>query len=368
LQGRGTPPNAVSSAPRYRFGELLLSPNRRLLLRGADEVALPPRCLDLLVVLVAERRRAVSREELHERVWGGAAVTDGAFTQAVRTLRRALGDDDPKQPLFIRTVARTGYQFVYPEVVEESDDTPLRAPDASTATANAPRTVLATAGRAALGAAGAGVLAALAMGPLLVLAGGAHWRLLPVLATIGALCGAWGGAFVGAGFTLGRRLRGSLVAAVAGGALGGALAGGLAHGLVRATLSELLGRTPNAFGGAVEGLVLGGAVALGLAVGRRAGGRGVLAAALGGAIAAGLLAVTGARLIGGSLDTLAAALRGTQLIAPLGTYLGESGAARVGAVTGPATRLAVSLVEGLLFGGGLAAALARRDGRRFSDR
>ena len=46
--------------PRYRFSELVLSPGRRLLLRGAEEVALAPRYLDLLLLLVAERHRVVA--------------------------------------------------------------------------------------------------------------------------------------------------------------------------------------------------------------------------------------------------------------------------------------------------------------------
>lgn len=116
-----SPAVSPPSPPRYRFGELLLSPGRRLLLRHGEPVALPPRYLDLLLLLVAERHRVVSREEIHQRVWGGVAVTDGAFTQAVRTLRRALGDDDPREPRFLRTAARHGYQFVALGVVEEDD-------------------------------------------------------------------------------------------------------------------------------------------------------------------------------------------------------------------------------------------------------
>ncbi len=111
--------------PRYRFGEVVLSPGRRLLLRGGEPVALAPRYLDLLMLLVAERHRVVEREEIHQLVWGGVAVTDGAFTQAVRTVRRALGDDDPREPRFIRTAARHGYQFVFPEVREEDDAAPM---------------------------------------------------------------------------------------------------------------------------------------------------------------------------------------------------------------------------------------------------
>src|SRR5262245_22983621 len=190
--------------PRYRFGELVLSPGRRLLLRGGEEVALAPRYLDLLLLLVAERHRVVSREEIHQLVWGGVAVTDGAFTQAVRTLRRALGDDDPRAPRYLRTAARHGYQFVADGVVEEDDGAPLAlaprvepsaleaepAPARATLDAIPERWLGRTLGRGflggALGAAAAGISAALLLGGLLVVTGGAHWRLLPVLCTLGA--------------------------------------------------------------------------------------------------------------------------------------------------------------------------------------
>ena len=395
--------------PRYRFGELLLSPGRRLLLRGAEPVALPPRYLDLLLLLIGERHRVVEREEIHQLVWGGVAVTDGAFTQAVRTLRRALGDDDPREPRFIRTAARHGYQFVFAPVVEEDDAAPIEVaplagppsaespPEAAAATgiskataaplvaagavfgteATEPRSPLARARPTmlavaisgwlggALGAGTAGVAASLILGTLLILAGGGHWPLLPVLCVLGAGVGVWGGGAVGAGVALGgSRSRARRAAIVLVGAAAGGLAGAIGHQLVGWTMSELLGRRVTALGGAFEGVVLGGAVALGLAltiVGERDGRANlatILAAAVCGAIAAGLLAAAGARLAGISLDAIADALKGARVMAPLGTYLGEPPpVGQRGA--GPATRLAVSLVEGSFFGAGVAWGLGR---------
>jgi DNA-binding winged helix-turn-helix (wHTH) protein len=362
--------------PRYRFGELVLSPGRRLLLRGGEEVPLAPRYLDLLLLLVAERHRVVDREEIHQRVWGGVAVTDGAFTQAVRTLRRALGDDEPRAPRFIRTAARHGYQFVFAPVAEEDDAAPLGTPGAETPREPQPQADerAATAARSgggaaalagllggALGACTAGVVASLLLGSLLLLAGGGHWPLLPVLCVLGAGVGVWGGGLVGAGIALGAsRARGRRASVVLLGAAGGAVAGAIGHLLVGWTMSELLGRRVTALGGAFEGVVLGGAVALSLAMtldhGREGGGASlaaVLAAAVCGAVAAGLLAAAGARLAGISLDAIADALKGARVMAPLGTYLGEPPpVGERGA--GPATRLAVSLIEGSFFGAGVA--------------
>ena len=89
-----------------------------------------PRCFDLLVLLVERPNEAVSRQELLDAVWSDVVVTDGALSQAVRILRRTLGDH-PREPTFIRTVQRHGYRFVCTDVVEEPDAGPpehIRSP------------------------------------------------------------------------------------------------------------------------------------------------------------------------------------------------------------------------------------------------
>jgi DNA-binding winged helix-turn-helix (wHTH) protein len=119
---RADPP----SPPRYVFSDFVLSPSRRQLLRSGQEVALIPRYFDLLVLLLERRSKAVHRREIFDAVWSDVVVSDGALSQAVRTLRRALGDD-PREPSFIRTVSRHGYRFVFPEVTAQPDDGPWPA-------------------------------------------------------------------------------------------------------------------------------------------------------------------------------------------------------------------------------------------------
>src|SRR5512134_1611674 len=109
---------------RYRFADFTLSPARRSLWRGAREVPLIPRYLDLLILLVERRAVALPRREILDRVWTDVVVSDGALSQAVRTLRRTLGGDD-----FIRTVSRHGYQFVYPVLEEDDADDPTTLPE-----------------------------------------------------------------------------------------------------------------------------------------------------------------------------------------------------------------------------------------------
>jgi len=111
---------------RYRFDDFALSPARRSLRRDGREVALIPRYLDLLILLVERRAEALPRREIFDRVWADVVVSDGALSQAVRTLRRTLGTDDR-----IRTVSRHGYQFVGPVLEEPDEDTPDAAPVAA---------------------------------------------------------------------------------------------------------------------------------------------------------------------------------------------------------------------------------------------
>ncbi len=117
-------PASVDRPARYCFAGFTLSPGHRMLVRDGREVPIIPRYLDLLLLLVRKRHQAVHRREILDTVWNDVVVSEGALTQAVRALRRAL-DDDTREPVFIRTVARHGYQFIHPELREEEDAGPL---------------------------------------------------------------------------------------------------------------------------------------------------------------------------------------------------------------------------------------------------
>ncbi len=107
--------------PRYRFDAFTLSPRRRVLLQDGRELPLIPRYFDLLVFLIERRHEAVHRREIFDRVWADVIVSDSALSQAIRTLRRTLGDDS-REPRFIRTVSRHGYRFVFEAVTEEVEE------------------------------------------------------------------------------------------------------------------------------------------------------------------------------------------------------------------------------------------------------
>jgi DNA-binding winged helix-turn-helix (wHTH) protein len=106
---------------RYRFSEFILSTRRRMLVRNGREQPLIPRYFDLLVFLIEHRGEAVHRRDIFDRVWSDVVVSDSALSQAIRTIRRVLGDDS-RAPRFVRTVSRHGYRFVFADLVEEDDE------------------------------------------------------------------------------------------------------------------------------------------------------------------------------------------------------------------------------------------------------
>jgi DNA-binding winged helix-turn-helix (wHTH) protein len=95
---------------RVRFGECVLdSETRQLLVRGA-EVHLSPKAFQFLEQLLESRPKALSKSEIHERLWPGTFVSDGALASLLVELRSAIGDS-AREPRFVRTVHRFGYAF-----------------------------------------------------------------------------------------------------------------------------------------------------------------------------------------------------------------------------------------------------------------
>jgi DNA-binding winged helix-turn-helix (wHTH) protein len=95
---------------RLRFGEVAFDADARELVRAGQRVDLSPKALELLLALLEARPRALSRAQIHDRLWPGTFVSEASLRQVVMELRRALGDD-PREPRYVRTVRRFGYAF-----------------------------------------------------------------------------------------------------------------------------------------------------------------------------------------------------------------------------------------------------------------
>ena len=95
----------------YRFDRFTLDSGTRQLLRDGRDVHVSPKAFDLLLVLVENRSRAMSRAALHQHLWPSTFVLETNLAGLVAELRRALGDtaDDSR---FVRTLHRFGYWFI----------------------------------------------------------------------------------------------------------------------------------------------------------------------------------------------------------------------------------------------------------------
>src|SRR6185503_17928177 len=111
------------------FGDYLLDPDRRELRRAAETISIGPQVFDLLLFLVENRARVVSKDDLLEAVWSGRIVSESTITSHINAARTAIGDSGNEQK-FIRTVARKGFRFVGDVTEVSSDASAERAPAA----------------------------------------------------------------------------------------------------------------------------------------------------------------------------------------------------------------------------------------------
>jgi TolB-like protein/tetratricopeptide (TPR) repeat protein len=95
----------------YRFGEWELDPELYELRRGGSPEKVEPRVFDLLLFLVRNAGRVVSRDEIVEAVWDGRVVSEATISTCLKGARQALGDDGRNQR-FIKTVHGRGFRFV----------------------------------------------------------------------------------------------------------------------------------------------------------------------------------------------------------------------------------------------------------------
>jgi pimeloyl-ACP methyl ester carboxylesterase/DNA-binding winged helix-turn-helix (wHTH) protein len=95
----------------FSFEDFTLDTARRELRRGAKPVPVEPQVFDLLVCLIENRDRVVSRDDLIATVWGGRIVSESTLASRINAARQALSDSGEAQRL-IRTIQRKGIRFV----------------------------------------------------------------------------------------------------------------------------------------------------------------------------------------------------------------------------------------------------------------
>ena len=110
---------------RVHFGECVFDSAARELRRAGAVVALSPKAFQLLEYLLESRPRALSKNELHDRLWPDTCVTASSLTRVANEVRAAVGDD-ARCPRFVRTVHRFGYAFNGQVAEDVSERPPTR--------------------------------------------------------------------------------------------------------------------------------------------------------------------------------------------------------------------------------------------------
>ena len=111
---------------QYRFAEFEIDLSQQELRRLGLAVHIEPQVFDLIVHLVRNRDRIVSKDELIETIWNGRIISEAALSSRINGARRALGDNGADQAL-IRTLHKRGFRFVGDVQTVGAPDTDAKA-------------------------------------------------------------------------------------------------------------------------------------------------------------------------------------------------------------------------------------------------
>ena len=129
---------------KYRFADFEIDLGQQELRRLGEALHIEPQVFDLVVHLVRNHDRIVSKDELIEKIWNGRIISEAALSSRINGARRALGDNGNDQ-VFIRTLHKRGFRFVGDvQAVNalEADAEPVRpVPDDDAAPAYVPVSV-----------------------------------------------------------------------------------------------------------------------------------------------------------------------------------------------------------------------------------
>jgi DNA-binding winged helix-turn-helix (wHTH) protein/Tol biopolymer transport system component len=103
----------------FRFEDVEVHDGEFLLKRGTEVVPVEPKAFRVLIYLLQNPGRVVTKEEILESVWDDISVSDNSLTRSIATLRRLL-HDDTREPRYIATVPTVGYRFL--STVEVTDE------------------------------------------------------------------------------------------------------------------------------------------------------------------------------------------------------------------------------------------------------
>lgn len=120
----GSRKDGTGNRSSFRIGDIVVHPDRYVIIREGVEVSLAPKTMDLLVELAEANGKPVSRDDLLKSVWKNQDLDDNAINKAVSELRDKLGDDHVAAPRYIKTVRKVGsskggYRLIPPVIFEK---------------------------------------------------------------------------------------------------------------------------------------------------------------------------------------------------------------------------------------------------------
>jgi len=101
----------IEEIVKYRFAQFEIDPSQHELRRAGESVHIEPQVFDLIVHLVRNRDRIVSKDDLIETIWNGRVISEAALSSRINGARRVLGDNGNDQ-IFIKTLHKRGFRFV----------------------------------------------------------------------------------------------------------------------------------------------------------------------------------------------------------------------------------------------------------------
>lgn len=103
----------ASNVPEKQLfiGDFKFNSTEQSLSNGQQSTLLEPKCMQVLSYLIEHQPRIVSLEELHTNIWQNQIVTDTAVRRVISKLRVAFSDTDTKNPKYIKSIMKRGYQL-----------------------------------------------------------------------------------------------------------------------------------------------------------------------------------------------------------------------------------------------------------------
>ncbi len=112
----------------FRFGDVEVREREFRLIKAGEVIPVEPKAFRVLLFLLHNPQKLITKEELLNAVWGETAVSENSLTRTIALLRRLLGEDT-HEPKFIETVATVGYRFLCSVVSQEfSSDSDKASP------------------------------------------------------------------------------------------------------------------------------------------------------------------------------------------------------------------------------------------------